>query len=252
MNSLECIGDLPCAQSALTPYRHKYRERYEEVVSKATELEDPSILENHTDLLYEEALRYDQSRDDLIKNYSKRDENQTLFDFTNPDKDEFYYDYMDDKGVMLVAVEGDGKNLGAASERLRDDDDVVLLAVKQNWYALSAASERLQLDKRVWLEAVKQDRLAFTRLPEKFDGDKDILLAGVKADWWVLEKYGSEEDWDNEEMVTAAVIQCTEVLRGASERLQRDSAFLDKLLLLLPEDKKEHLTKIINELKAQD
>ena len=51
---------------------------------------------------------------------------------------------LDDRDVVMAAVQQNGLALGWASERLRDDPAVVRAAVRQNGDAVRYASERLR------------------------------------------------------------------------------------------------------------
>ena len=55
-----------------------------------------------------------------------------------------FKDFIDDKVVVLAAIEKEAYNLRFASDRLKDDEDVVLFAISKKGMTISYASDRLK------------------------------------------------------------------------------------------------------------
>ena len=105
--------------------------------------------------VFQEAAKYAQSTAEKAQQEWKKKERQQEADIEEV-KDSMI-SKQSNKGMVLVAVEANGYELGNASEVLREDREVVMAAVVQNGCALKYASAALRADKEVVLEALAED-----------------------------------------------------------------------------------------------
>ena len=143
----------------------------EGVNSRLIELKDPyqQIRENGKDII----MVVKDERIDYAMTQIEELGGNILREFSS-------YELLNNKDVVMAAVEQNGYALEVASQKLQGDKEVVMAAVKQNGNALTFASLTLQNDKEVVMAAVEQNGNALTFASQKLRGDKDVVMAAVK------------------------------------------------------------------------
>ena len=147
---------------------------------------------------------------------------------------EEFKDFIDNKVVVLAAIEKDAYDLRFASDRLKDDEDVVLFAISKKGMAISYASDRLKNRKDIVMKAIKNTvgrpydayyptPLEF--LPEEICNDKEIVMEAVQHSYRAL-KFASDEIKNDEECVNLAYSSFKKQLKYASEEFQCNPEYI--------------------------
>jgi hypothetical protein len=130
----------------------------------------------------------------------------------------------DDKQIVLAAVRQDWKVLRHAGPTCKDDRQIVLAALRQCWTSLEFAGPNLRDDKEIVLLAMQQHSDALRYAGPKCKDDKDIVLAAVQKHGDSL-CYASAKCKEDEDIVLAAVQQLGDALRYAGPS-SRDNKIL--------------------------
>ncbi len=124
-------------------------------------------------------------------------------------------------GVVMRAVEQDGRVLGGASAALQDDREVVMRAVGQDGWALRYASAGLHDDREVVMRAVKRNGVALGCASAALQDDREVVMCAVEQNGWAL-RCANAALRDDREVVMRAVKQNGEALECASAALRDD------------------------------
>ncbi|GBR75752.1 hypothetical protein NO2_0395 [Candidatus Termititenax persephonae] len=157
---------------------------------------------------------------------------------------------LDDREVVLAAVQNNGSALKYASETLRGDKELALLAIEKAIGSVgyldlvSSLSPELLDDKEVVLAAVNRNGIVLRYASETLRGDREVVLAAVNKNGYALE-YASETLRGDREIVLAAVNRNGTVLQYASETLRGD-----KELALLAIEKVSEYDSISNLVRS--
>ena len=166
-------------------------------------------------------------RDTLISMMQAQDGLSVFLQELSPEQRSVLSDSIkiNDKSVMLAAVQQDYWAFQYATEVLKADRDFVLAAVRQNGVSLHYAPEAFQTDKDFVLAAVRQNGVSLHYASRAFQADRDFVLAAVKQNGVALQ-YAAEDFKADREVVLAAVKQNGRVLEFASRAFQADRDFM--------------------------
>jgi hypothetical protein len=93
-----------------------------------------------------------------------------------------YNRFKDDRGVVLVAVSGNGAILIEVSSKFQDDKLVVTDAVRNYPGAIAYASERLKNDPAFIIDLYKKTDVSYQALPTDIRNNEDVVIAMIKRD----------------------------------------------------------------------
>lgn len=87
---------------------------------------------------------------------------------------------LDNKLLMLLAVDIDGRALSNASERLKNDKELAMAAAENFWGALQFVSEELMSDKEFTMDLMRRlgpdaINIIFVYASKEVKNDKDVL-----------------------------------------------------------------------------
>ena len=169
---------------------------------------------------------------------------------------EYAYNFQDDYGIVLAAVDNKGASLEFASEELQNNFYIVLTAVKNDGLAIEFASDELQNNIDIARAAITNNidacdyieyELGHYIRNEKYcdtlsSASFDETLKAVSIEGFSL-KYVSDEYRNNKIIVNAAIENNCNAFKYASEELQNDYDFIlplinkNGLLLRIVKDK---------------
>jgi hypothetical protein len=163
-------------------------------------------------------------------------------------------DFVNDKEVVLIAVNINGLNLRYASPQLKDDSDVVSTAIREHIQAFEFASPRLKGTKDIVMECIKRQTRNSTNsgtgivkgdnkgynilvIPihlasDIIKADIDVIMAAVSIDGLLLQ-FASETLQSNKNVGMIAVTNDGMSLQWCSDGLKTDE---DVLTAAIKED----------------
>lgn len=130
--------------------------------------------------------------------------------------------FINDREIVLVAVQRCGLLLELASEFLRGEKEVVRAAVQDAPWALEFASEALRRDRDIVLLAVGKDGTAISFAHDSLKADREVALTAVNQEDGARLFAIDHTLRDDREVVLAAVRQCGLDLQFAAKSLQAD------------------------------
>ncbi|KAG2378497.1 hypothetical protein C9374_008136 [Naegleria lovaniensis] len=136
-----------------------------------------------------------------------------------------WWEFRNDREIVLEAVKKYGSAFQYASQELRNDREVVLEAVNQNGWALQHASQELRNDREIVLKAVNQNGSALQFASQELRNDREIVLKAVNQNGDAL-LFVSQELKNDREIVLEAVKQNEDAFVCASKELQRNIDWL--------------------------
>ena len=101
---------------------------------------------------------------------------------------------INDREVVLAAVNNDGRALGFASDNLRNDRDVVLAAVRDYGYTLLFASPEIRAERDVVLAAVNNYGRALLFASDELRADKELVINAISKNWDVWDELNNLGD----------------------------------------------------------
>lgn len=139
--------------------------------------------------------------------------------------------FINDKEIILSAVQKSGYALKYASSELCGDRDVVMAAIHNAGRALEYASAELRDAKDVVMAAIQNDSFSFSYASEELRDKEEILIAAINntpsSSAWNPLKVASERLRDNKDIVMLAVQRAGMYgLLWASDRLKKDEDLL--------------------------
>lgn len=145
-------------------------------------------------------------------------------------------DFVDDKEIMMVAVQHCAMHMHSASPRLKKDEELLRTAYKQNPYVFESGelekSKALFINDRDFIiEVVRESE--YTCIEPEYSDDEEIAMIALGKSFRMY-MYLSDRLHDREDIAKMVIAEDEELLRYASERLKNDTAFIESVVSLNP------------------
>lgn len=133
---------------------------------------------------------------------------------------------LEDREVILLAVNRCGLAIQHAASELRADKELSLVAVRRSGLALQYLAADLRADRELVLAAVKSNALALEHAAADLQGDREIILLALRQNKYLVHghvlEHVAEHLRSDREIVLAALRQNGTSLKFAAPELQED------------------------------
>lgn len=152
---------------------------------------------------------------------------------------------LNDKAIMLLAVELDPENYHYIGESLKEDRELARAAITQKAYLYEHCSESIRKDKKFALDILKDEPFLYPFVLNELKQDRDILMAalpkhGISLKYYCQSTYENAKKplRDDKEVILAALEGgYPDALKHASpkirNKLNSDPLFLKEALTIL-------------------